>query len=274
MCLTWALFAARLSLFSITFELLCRSDVLPDEDGEQRCKGARFSVEYSDEWLAARWAAGDQAACAALVDRYYQPLLNLFYRLTGSRSEAEDLVQETWLRALRSLRAPRDVSVKPWLYRIATNLWRDAARKQIRRRESGHESTPLETEAPIRAPDDRKERICMANEKREDPFDAVAALLDSLPPLEADQRKAAALVARLAAATESQPAPPAQDDESRLFWGLCGGFATVATLLGVSIRYEVPIFPGWMLALAGLAGVASIVVLGALVIQRRMTARG
>ncbi len=243
MCLTWALFAARLSLFSITFELLCRSGVLPDEDGEQRCKGARFSVEYSDEWLAARWAAGD-------------------------------LVQETWLRALRSLRAPRDVSVKPWLYRIATNLWRDAARKQIRRRESGHESTPLETEAPIRAPDDRKERICMANEKREDPFDAVAALLDSLPPLEADQRKAAALVARLAAATESQPAPPAQDDESRLFWGLCGGFATVATLLGVSIRYEVPIFPGWMLALAGLAGVASIVVLGALVIQRRMTARG
>lgn len=92
-------------------------------------------MEHSDEWLAARWASGDRAACSALVTRYYRPLLNLFYRLTDSRAEAEDLVQETWVRALRSLQEPRDISVKPWLYRIATNLWRDEARKYIRRRE-------------------------------------------------------------------------------------------------------------------------------------------
>lgn len=117
-------------------------------------KEGAVSVEHSDEWLAARWAAGDRAASALLVSRYYQPLLNLFYRLTGSRSEAEDLVQETWVRALRSLQEPREVAVRPWLYRIATNLWRDEARKHGRRRQRGLAAAPLPADLPAPAPDD------------------------------------------------------------------------------------------------------------------------
>lgn len=110
--------------------------------------------QYSDEWLAIRWADGDRAAMAALVRRYYQPLLSLFYRLTARRVEAEDLVQETWLRAMRSLKEPRGIAVRPWLYRIASNLWRDEARKYIRRLAAGAATEPLEDDLDLPAPHD------------------------------------------------------------------------------------------------------------------------
>ena len=55
------------------------------------------------------------------------------YRLTGSAADAEDVVQETFIRALE--RPPADTSRpwRPWLVRVATNLVRDAARKSQRR---------------------------------------------------------------------------------------------------------------------------------------------
>lgn len=55
------------------------------------------------------------------------------YRLTGSAADAEDVVQETFVRALE--RPPADTTLpwRPWLVRVATNLVRDAARKQKRR---------------------------------------------------------------------------------------------------------------------------------------------
>lgn len=54
------------------------------------------------------------------------------YRLTGSAADAEDMVQETFIRALE--RPPRDTSRpwRPWLVRVATNLVKDAARKRQR----------------------------------------------------------------------------------------------------------------------------------------------
>lgn len=55
------------------------------------------------------------------------------YRLTGSAADAEDLVQETFVRAME--RPPADTSKpwRPWLVRVATNLVKDAARKRQRR---------------------------------------------------------------------------------------------------------------------------------------------
>ena len=67
--------------------------------------------------------AGNQVAFEALVDCYRRELIVHCYRMLGSLSDAEDLVQETLLRAWEkraTLTSPE--SYRAWLYRIATNL--------------------------------------------------------------------------------------------------------------------------------------------------------
>ena len=84
--------------------------------------------------LVAAAKAGDEAAFATLVDRHRRELHVHCYRMLGSFEEAEDLVQETFLRAWRS----RDSfaggpGFRAWLYRIATNASLDAIRARSRR---------------------------------------------------------------------------------------------------------------------------------------------
>jgi len=78
--------------------------------------------------------AGDEAAFGELVQRHRRELHLHCYRMTGSFGEAEDLVQETFLRAWRK----RDSfeggpGFRAWLYRIATNACLDALRSSRRR---------------------------------------------------------------------------------------------------------------------------------------------
>src|SRR5215471_63028 len=78
--------------------------------------------------------AGDQRAFAALVDAYRRELLVHCYRMLGSFHDAEDLVQETLLRAWEkraTLTSPG--SYRAWLYRIATNLCLNQLRSAPRR---------------------------------------------------------------------------------------------------------------------------------------------
>ncbi|MBW7905550.1 MAG: sigma-70 family RNA polymerase sigma factor [Phycisphaerae bacterium] len=76
----------------------------------------------------------DPDALAELVEAYAPRLMGLLLRLTGVREVAEDLVQETFLRAISSLGAYDDRGrFEAWLFRIAANLARDEARKNRRR---------------------------------------------------------------------------------------------------------------------------------------------
>ncbi len=78
--------------------------------------------------------AGDQAAFETLVETYRRELLVHCYRMLGSLSDAEDLVQETLLRAWEkrtTLTSPQ--SYRAWLYRIATNLCLNRLRSVSRR---------------------------------------------------------------------------------------------------------------------------------------------
>ena len=78
---------------------------------------------------------GDRQAFAALFDRHRRELQVHCYRMLGSFHEAEDLLQETFERAWRSIgRVDTSSSPRAWLYRIATNACLDVLRQRGRRR--------------------------------------------------------------------------------------------------------------------------------------------
>ena len=78
--------------------------------------------------------SGDEAAFGRLTERHRRELHVHCYRMLGSFDEAEDLVQETFLRAWRGRAGfAAGPGLRPWLYRIATNACLDALRRRSRR---------------------------------------------------------------------------------------------------------------------------------------------
>ena len=74
---------------------------------------------------------GDREKFALFVDKYKGPVYNLAYRLTGSRHDAEDLAQETFIKAYQSLNSFQlKKKFFPWLYTIAINLTRNHLKKK------------------------------------------------------------------------------------------------------------------------------------------------
>ena len=85
----------------------------------------------SDEDLATAAAAGDGAAFAGLLDRHYDRLFAFCFRLTGVRSEAEDLTQDICAALPAKLVSyQRRAKVTTWLYRVAVNAAHDRRRKR------------------------------------------------------------------------------------------------------------------------------------------------
>ena len=81
---------------------------------------------------------GEQNRFAELVDRYKNPVFALLFRMTGNRDDAEDLAQESFVKAFVSLRwFNPEQRFFPWLYTIALNLARNhLKRKRLVRFES------------------------------------------------------------------------------------------------------------------------------------------
>ncbi|HEX3101279.1 MAG TPA: sigma-70 family RNA polymerase sigma factor [Pyrinomonadaceae bacterium] len=79
--------------------------------------------------------AGDETAFETLIDRYSGDIYALLYRLTENPEEASDLTQDTFLRAVRSIKTFRGESeLKTWLFRIAINESRNRFRWWKRRK--------------------------------------------------------------------------------------------------------------------------------------------
>jgi RNA polymerase sigma-70 factor (ECF subfamily) len=105
-------------------------------------------MQLDDVAAVARARSGDQEAFKVLVDRHSRTLYRLAFRMTGKAEDAEDVVQETFIRAFRQLsRFEARSNVSTWLYRIAFNCAVDFLRSRPRR-ESATEDEALERMAP------------------------------------------------------------------------------------------------------------------------------
>ena len=110
--------------------------------------------------LVRRCLSGDQAAMAELIDCYRGQVFGLCYRMLGHRQDAEDMTQESFVRALRSLgRWDSRREFRPWLLAIAGNRCRTllAARRR----------TPRPTGEVDHLPDlrpDRQQQLNLAEE--------------------------------------------------------------------------------------------------------------
>ncbi len=94
----------------------------------ERADGTRC---MADAGLVRRSLRGDTAAYDVLVRRYQRQVYSLLYRMVGNVDDAEDLLQETFIRAYCALRTFRqDASFLTWLYKIASNLSIDLIRSR------------------------------------------------------------------------------------------------------------------------------------------------
>ena len=141
-------------------------------------------------------ALADERAFAERAERYRRELHVHCYRMLASFDDAEDAVQETYLRAWRGWESFDGANIRAWLYRIATNVSLDLIRARARR--APERTTPSEiswlTPYPdplldeIPAADDQPDEVVVARETIELAF---LAALQVLPP-----RQRAALLAR------------------------------------------------------------------------------
>lgn len=110
--------------------------------GAQATEGAEAAAPDREEErrLLERAIQGERLALDELVEAHRLPLWRFAMRLTGDGAEADDLAQDTLLRALRGLRGFRgEAALRTWLLRIASNLWIERAGRAERRRRDGRE---------------------------------------------------------------------------------------------------------------------------------------
>ena len=90
-----------------------------------------LQMQPDDVVLVRQAAAGDHAAFRQIVDRHSRAVFRLAFRITGTQSDAEDVVQETFIRAFRQLdRFEFRANFKTWLYRIGFNCAIDVTRRR------------------------------------------------------------------------------------------------------------------------------------------------
>src|SRR5262245_47030853 len=115
-------------------------------------------MDGSDDQALARARAGDRDGFRLLVERHSRALFRLAHRMTGNEHDAEDVVQEAFLRAYKRLDQFEDRSqVGSWLFRIAANCAYDLLRARQRRArhvepdgERGADARPADDAGPDR----------------------------------------------------------------------------------------------------------------------------
>lgn len=125
---------------------------------------------------------GDRQAYALLVKKYERPVFNIVYRLTSDFEMANDITQETFIKAYRSLRQVRaEFKFSNWLFKIATNLCRDQFKKKKPEAEISLDESIALAESVIPYNDsnnslDPEEKLVLKEEQKQ-----VLGAIESLP---------------------------------------------------------------------------------------------
>ena len=131
-----------------------------------------METHESDAALVARAVKGDAGGFAELVDRHHSACARYARRMLGNAQDAEDVVQETFLRAYQALHRYREQDrFRSWLFRILVNQCRSQARRYAR-------------EARRFVDDTRATAAAWAGDRSEDgPDDELQRALHTLDPL-------------------------------------------------------------------------------------------
>ncbi|MCS6777960.1 MAG: sigma-70 family RNA polymerase sigma factor [Chloroherpetonaceae bacterium] len=136
--------------------------------------------------LVAGVLRNDRREFDALVSRCHRQAYNIAYRLTGNRADAEDLTQESFLRAYRFFdRYNREMPFENWLYRIMSRVFIDELRKRPKFKAHSldqplHAGDPGDAEVLLEIPDfeSNPERQLLDSALEE----SLQSALEALPP--------------------------------------------------------------------------------------------
>src|SRR5579872_6648855 len=143
-------------------------------------------MELTDAQAVSKARSGDTDAFRVLVERHSRSLFRLAFRMTGNQQDAEDVVQDSFMRAYKQLgKFDERASFGTWLYRIAANASLDLVRSRKRRQEhlapqdaEGSEFDDTVTSLPSSEP--TPERMALSGEVRQ----RVEAAMQELSPTE------------------------------------------------------------------------------------------
>src|SRR5438067_9556360 len=124
-------------------------------------------MEMTDAAVVSRARSGDPDAFRLLVERHSQPIFRVAYRMTGNEHDADDVVQETFLRAYRQIDSFEErANFGTWLHRIAINCSLDLlrARGRLDRHYGGDPETAEMTGAA--KTEAEQDRLLMSSELR------------------------------------------------------------------------------------------------------------
>jgi RNA polymerase sigma-70 factor (ECF subfamily) len=141
-------------------------------------------MEVTDAAVVAQVLAGDRDAFRVLVERHSRGIFRVVYRMTGNQQDTEEIVQETLLRAYKSLeRFELRANFSTWLYRIAVNRTLDflnARKTQMHAKETyqivDHPDPEESHQVQLAAADPGPDRMLLSAEMKRRLADAMGLL--------------------------------------------------------------------------------------------------
>jgi RNA polymerase sigma-70 factor (ECF subfamily) len=132
-------------------------------------KGVEWS-RLTDQEVVLQARAGQEAAYRELIRRYERPVFALLFRMLRDRELAEDLAQETFIKALNAIESYRpEFKFSSWIFKIANN----AAIDHLRRREL--DTLSLDGSPHAETPEAMQATALQIGGRQESPLDAVEA---------------------------------------------------------------------------------------------------
>jgi len=138
------------------------------------------TMELADAAALSRARTGDTDAFRLLVERHSKAIFRVAYRMTGNEHDADDVVQETLLRAWRQMGGFEErANFSTWIHRIAVNCSLDLLRSRNRHEKNQMSTTQNEDDDPpneIASTDPQPDRLLLSRELQEQ----VGAAMQSL----------------------------------------------------------------------------------------------